>query len=75
MKPDSPQSCTTCKWGRFEMTNHKPPRINPTRSGKCLYPEERIALPFSITKAYGFSLYRCAVWPHLAGCPTWEPKA
>ncbi len=46
-------NCLTCRWARWETTHHKKPRINLRKSGQCLYPMTRVALPLSFRLGYG----------------------
>jgi hypothetical protein len=70
--------CKTCKWAVFEMTKHKPPRVNEKYVGRCEWPvPEMVALPLSITGITGRfvdELYKGAILAGLEGCPVWEGK-
>ncbi len=64
--------CGTCRWGRFEMTAHKPPKIKLGEPGECDFPLDSIAVPRSVGgKRF---LYKCVAWPEWDRCPTWEVK-
>ncbi len=72
------QTCGTCKWGKFEMTGGKRPRINPNGRAICVWPEPAPpVLPISITQSYGYrhSYNRMGIVAEWSGCPTWEVKA
>jgi len=36
----------TCKWARFQMSNHSRPRPLRNKSGRCSYPTEQVAANF-----------------------------
>lgn len=65
-------SCLNCKWAEWAMTNHKPPRINKNKPGKCTaaFPESKI--PLSIKASH----FRSAIWASspYEDCPTFQPK-
>ena len=67
------QTCTTCKWAKFEMTNHNPPRQKLNQCGECCWPMPVVvALPLCMPPP---STYRGAIWPNYSGCLVWEVKA
>jgi hypothetical protein len=37
--------CLTCKWAKWTMTKHNPPRMKNGSAGTCTYPMTRVALP------------------------------
>jgi hypothetical protein len=73
------QSCATCKYGRFAMTNHRTPRPKD-QSGVCQFPSAELTLPECVTYGYGFAgaiktLAERLTWPTWgANCPVWEAK-
>jgi hypothetical protein len=79
MPSEFKHTCRDCKWARWQRT--KSGRVNPNHGGVCLAPVPEVALPASITKAYGFSplcrAHRTSIWPMapFKDCPTWEEKA
>jgi hypothetical protein len=72
------QSCATCKYGRFTMTKHNPPR--PVKNGVCRFPPVELKLPECVTSCYGFdtmlvTLSTRTTWPdNGATCPVWEAE-
>jgi hypothetical protein len=71
------QNCGSCKWGRFLMTNHTPPRPRPHYTGECAYMVGRDALtrppglPSSIRVMFDQTFIRPE---HGTACPCWEAK-
>ena len=72
------QTCATCKWSRFPMTAHVPPRIKAGHVGECLWPiPECPQLPLAITTTRSWSgAWNSRRWmaPDETGCPCWEAK-
>lgn len=74
-------SCLDCKYARWEMTKHDPPRINPRQPGRCTYHVGPLLVPKSVDANALESLVnpfrgRPAIWadaPHV-DCPTWERR-
>lgn len=72
VKQRSVQTCGNCRWSRFRMTKHEPPRPRPQRTGECLWPVPELpVLPQCIE---GYDLNRRAIWPEMTDCPVWEKK-
>lgn len=67
----SKQCCGTCKWGKFEMTKHDPPRIKD-RVGRCEWPLPDLLFPISMRSPLEYR--RGYVTPNGDECPTWEAK-
>jgi hypothetical protein len=74
------QSCATCKFGKFKMTNHRTPRPKD-QSGTCLYPPiELPKLPECVISGDKFKFVDQALayrltWPKDGTqCPVWEGK-
>jgi hypothetical protein len=69
----SEKTCGNCKWGRFKMTWHNPPRPQNGRAGECEWPMPTILFPLAVTRAVGYQEpSKGAVWPEFANCPVWE---
>ena len=72
------QCCGNCKYGKFEMTRHNPPRPK-NQSGRCAYEVvfDTSDLPFSIDRERVIGAYRqMLIWPDMGvGCPCWEYRA
>ena len=68
--------CINCKWAQWQMTKHLPPRVKPRKSGLCLYPLSRVAVPFIMERTVGFSeTPYAAIWPDFTTpCRVWERK-
>ena len=77
-----PKTCANCKWASFQMTNHRPPRINPKYVGECKFPLPTLPpLPLSVTHsgygkedAWRTALEKGYILPYKEGCPTFEEK-
>lgn len=75
--------CTNCRWARWEMTNHTPPRINPRYHGRCHYQTLIPLLPraSSLTsKTLNEKLnptYGHVIWVQdgYVDCPAWEKRS
>lgn len=64
--------CATCKYARFEMTNHKPPRINSNKYGACDWPIPVFTVALSVINA---GTLRVHIWADMSDCPVWEGMA
>jgi hypothetical protein len=65
--------CGTCKWGKFEMSNHNPPRILRGGRAECLFPLPEIPpMPSCVDpiRPYKRSIYDAMG----TDCPTWAAK-
>lgn len=64
--------CITCKWSRFEMTSHKPPRVKRMLVGACEWPVPEAVQPLANSIKVTFN--RIHIWPDYTNCPVWEGK-
>ena len=81
------RSCRDCRFARWQMTSHEPPRVNTKRSIRCECPPDRVTvvLPAAhdiFNESRGHALTNPRTWGHMAlwydrpytDCATWEPK-
>ena len=75
MKNQPKQTCGTCRYGVFRMTNHKPPRPVAFSTGQCIFPlPELPPLPMWVKVTVGHG-YTCPEHGNgFTKCPTWEAK-
>lgn len=73
-------NCLNCKWAKWQMTAHTPPRINRNLHGQCIYRVGPLRVPKSVDANELERLvnpFRGRVIlpraPH-ADCPVWERK-
>lgn len=74
--------CIACKWARFQMTNHKPPRVKQKQFGDCDWPvPEPPPLAISVVRGGYWYFFpeeghtrKVHIWPDYANCPVWEEK-
>ncbi len=74
--------CATCRWAEWEMTRHKPPRVNPHRLGVCNYSEDDAVKLLPVAHRSVYLRAHVLVPPFAWGlrrtdtreCPAWEPK-
>ena len=62
-------SCVSCKWAKFDMTKHSPPRAKGP--GSCEWPVPVIAWPLSLHPPRHV---KNSIWPDYKNCPTFEAK-
>ena len=76
------RTCLDCKWARWEMTKHSPPKINHRQAGHCFCPPANwtVIVPATVRANDGFSdptllkpPYGNALWARepYTDCPTW----
>lgn len=71
------QTCKTCRWSEFQMTDGIKPRIKQRVAGKCLWPvPPPVPMPLSITGWGDAAHLKCRlnIWPDYQNCPVWEGK-
>ena len=66
------KECATCKWARFDMTNHTPPHVNRNHFGECTWPLPE--LPPVATCWVIDAPHKSCIWPRWGKCPVWEAK-
>lgn len=81
-----PHRCGNCKWGKFPMTEHVPPRPKANAFGECTFEIKpllnelfsKIPAVFSYGSRWKTAMdaFGCTTtWPDEGhGCPTWEAK-
>ena len=78
------QCCGNCKYGKFQMTRHDPPRPRPKHFGYCDFPMlpntneflSKIPSAADHKEILEVANRTCHTWPDMgAGCPVWERRA
>lgn len=77
------RNCATCRYARWQMTNHNPPRVNSQKSGECTYkididhliPATVPAHVLDWTASRELENKKTAIWYRspLSDCPVWAP--
>jgi hypothetical protein len=69
--------CNNCRHAEWQLTKHKPPRVNKRDPGRCRVPHADIfaVLPISILENYSDLSRECIRWDreHDRPCPFFKP--